>query len=272
MKNSRTILIIFSFLLLTLTSGLFFYKNLFFLDSPKYQGQLDLDEMTLLDQKLVHFMTFSKKNINPDFSLVENDKQRLKDLINLLSDFEKDYPNLHQSIIAIADYHNSRLRDFNQYQDSIIQLKQALNSLNSYFLDLQKNKITYLVDKQDVYKESFRDVLLFITYGEVYESKVREDLKILSQILVFSKKPNKTAEKFLKSIESTLNKSQLLDQIIKNNSKPSVISDNITKINAYIANSRAESSKNSENFLNAIFSAIIFYLVVIIFYLFKRQS
>ena len=94
MKGSRLIILILSILLLTISSGLLFYKNLFLLESVSSGGKVDFEELRYTDLQINATAAMLRLNLNADSTPLEAEVVRLKELMNIVTDVNKSTPEL----------------------------------------------------------------------------------------------------------------------------------------------------------------------------------
>jgi hypothetical protein len=163
MKGTRLIVLILSILLLTISSGLLFYKNLFLLESPISGGKVDFEELRYTDLQINATAAMLRKNLSADSTLLESEITRIKELMNIVTDVNKSTPELSNSITKIRLYFDKKVLDLDNFQTGLIELKKAVDSLNPAYNELSRNKIKFSVDNKDFYRECVVDALFYVS-------------------------------------------------------------------------------------------------------------
>ncbi len=273
MKGNQFIIIIFSLLLLTLSSGLLFYKNLFAIETNQRTGRMDIDELHSIDLKINSTISMLRKNLNADSSILEDQIARVKELLNILGDLNKSNEDLNKAIINIKTYFDKKMGQISIFNHALQELKVSTQALNPTYFELEKNKVKFSLDKRDFYRECVVDALMYLSFSSnFYENKLVEDRKILGQILNYSSKPNPIILKFANHIDVILKRTKEIDSISDTFNKDNSISEDINLINRLYNESIDAKSQSGENFLIMVFSAIFIYLIAIFIVIFKKMT
>lgn len=270
MKGSKLIILISSILLLTISSGLLFYKNLFSIETLGVVGRADFEELLLTDLQINITTANLRRNFNDDQMILNAKKERIKELLDIVTDVKKSTSELSTSIKNIELYFNKKLSDIDLFQKSLKDYKMAIESLYPNYNELNKNNLKFVVDKKDFYKECIVDSLFYTTSPtKENESRLLEDKKILAQILNFSNTPNPIILKFSSNIDKTLNTSKQLDVILENFNKENTIKNELITVGKYYKEYQNTKAQDGEIFLTMVFGAIVLYLVCIVIILRK---
>jgi hypothetical protein len=272
MKGMRFIIFLLSILLLTISSGLLFYKNLFLLDSSNTSRKIDFEELHTIDQKINTSAAILRKNLASDVSLLNAEMTRLKELLAIITDLNISDPILNQSIQKIKSYFESKNNELIIFKTALVELTEAVRSLNADYNDLNKFNIKFTVDKKDFYRECIVDALYYLSLTtKENENRLLEDIKILGQILNYATTPNPQILKFSKHIEVIHQQTGLLDAQIERFNNESTIDDELIKVSKYYRKVHDEKLKEGEVTLQLLYGAIVLYLMAIIFVLRKRH-
>ena len=153
MKGIRLIILALSILLLTICSGLLYYKNLFQLESVNAGGKVNFEELRITDLQINATTTMMRLNLSTDTSQLESEVIQLKELVNIVSDVRKSTVELNKSFNKIKSYFDKKLLNINQFQMALSELKKALDAMNPTYNELVKNKIKFSVDNnRDFYR------------------------------------------------------------------------------------------------------------------------
>lgn len=265
MKGFRLTILVLSILLLTISSGLLFYKNLFFLDSSDPGGKVDFEELRRTDLKVNATATMMRLNLSSDSTLLENQITRLKELLNILTDINKNTAELSSSITKIRSYFEKKIVDLNQFQTGIKELKIAINALNPSYNELTKNKIKFSVDNRDFYRESIIDALFYVSQStKDNETRLTEDKKILGQVLNYANAPNPHIQKFSAYIDIVLKRTKEIDLLIDNINTDISINNELKTVSKFYKEAQDARAKDGEIFLTMIFVAIVIYLISVV--------
>lgn len=265
MKGPKLIILISSILLLTISSGLLFYKNLFSFDSKAPYGRVDFEELRYNDLQINATAAILRKNMEDDQSALMAQKTRIKELLDIVTDVNKSTEELSSSIKKIEFYFNKKLNDIDHFQKSLKELKTAIDSLTPTYNELNKNNIKFIVEKKDFYKESIIDSLFYTTSSNRdNELRLLEDKKILSQVLNFANTPNPIILKFNNHIDTILKKTKEIDLILDSFNKENTINNELAIVGKYYKETQNSKAQDGEIFLTMVFGAIVLYLICIV--------
>ena len=265
MKGTRLIVLILSILLLTISSGLLFYKNLFLLDSPFPGGKVDFEELRYTDLQINSAVALARLNLNADSTQLEIEVTRLKELLNIVTDVNKSTPDLRGSIKRIKTFFDLKILDLNKFQTGIKELKLAVDNLNPTYNELVTNKIKFSLDNKDFFREAFIDALSYVLFtNKDKEVRLSDDKKILSQILNYAKSPNPSVQKFSTYIDIILKRSKEIESLTGSFYKDNSINNDLTIVGKYYRESENSKTQDGEIFLTMVFGAIVLYLIAVV--------
>lgn len=266
MKGTRLIILVSSILLLTISSGLLFYKNLFLMEGPGLIGKVDFEELRLTDLQINATAAMMRRNLINDSQTLDAEVNRVKELLNIITDVNRSTEELVSSIKKIQSYFNRKLADTEKFQTALKDLKRAADDLNPNYNELVRNKITFTVDKRDFYRECVVDALFYISAPHKdNEARLAEDRKILSQILSFAKTPNPMVQKYSDNIEVIAKRTKEIERILENFNHDNSVTNEMATVGKYFKEAQAERARDGEIFLSMVFGAIVLYLICIIF-------
>lgn len=266
MKGTRLIIFVSSILLLTISSGLLFYKNLFLMESPGLTGKVDFEELRVTDLQINATASMMRRNLSNDSQSLDAEIDRIKELLNIVTDVNKSTEELANSVKKIQSYFNHKVADAEKFQVALKDLKIAVDGLNPEYNELIKNKISFTVDKRDFYRECVVDALFYVSNPHRdNEARLIDDRKILGQILSFAKAPNPLVQKFTNNIDVIAKRTKEIERILDSFNKDSSISNEMAVVGKYFKESQDARSKDGEIFLSMVFGAIVLYLICIIF-------
>ena len=139
MKGNKLILLISSILLLTISSGLLFYKNIFLLESPGAGGKVDFEELRYADLQVNSTVLMMRKSLSSDQSALETEINRIKELLNIVTDVNKTTSELGNSLNKLHAYFDKKMSELTVFQKDLKELKTAVDSLNPGYNELNKN-------------------------------------------------------------------------------------------------------------------------------------
>jgi len=271
MKSNKTILIIFSILLLTLSSGLLFYKNIFDINPKSPLESIDFDECKTIELKINLSALVLRKNLSTEWKNLDIELQKLKELVNLMTDVNQDEVELTKSIKAIRNDFDKKARLINNFKIDLVELKNSAESLPPLYNELQKKNIKFNLDKRDFYKDIIFDSLLYLNFtNTLNESKLLEDKKILSQIISYASSPNPHLVQLSKHVDAIIKLNKKIDTTFEELMSDNVISKEISIVSKYNSDTKESNSKNGELFLTILFGAIFIYLTAVITVLLKK--
>ena len=209
-----------------------------------------------------------RKNLSSDLAPLDEESNRIKELMNIITDVNKNTSELNNSIIKIQNYFDHKNRDINTFKTSLKELRSAVNSLNPYYNDLIKNNIKFSPDKnekKDFYRECVVDALLFVsTADKESEARLNEDKKILGQILSFANAPNPLIQKFSNNIDAIIRHSKQVDTLIDSMTNNQSIGSEMAVVGKYYRESQDSKAHDGEIFLMMVFGAIVLYLISVV--------
>jgi chromosome segregation ATPase len=265
MKGTRLIILVLSILLLTISSGLLFYKNLFQVGSLGHSGKVNFEELRYTEMQINATAAMLRFNLSADSAQLESEVTRIRELINIVTDVNNSTSELSQSVTKIRAYFDHKIADLNNFQTALKELKTALNSLNPAYNELNKNKIKFTVDNRDFYRECVIDALLYVTYSDKdHESRLSEDKKILSQIISFASAPNPTIQKFSAYIDIILKRTREIDRLTESFNTVSSINNELSIVGKYYKEAEEARTHDGEIFLSMVFGAILLYLISVV--------
>ena len=262
--------IILSVILLTISSGLLFYRQLF-LDEIKSESvsKTDLEELRYLDQQINISMYEMRMNLNISSDEILKTKNRITDLLNIILDIRKNNNELRKSLSEVKGYFEEKDKSIDNFLIAIREIQANLKSLNPTYIELQKANIKFTLDGKDFYRECISDTLLYLVNpAKEVEWKFNEDIKILTQILGFSKVPNPIVDKYYKTMENVRKKSREIESILLQ-AKEKNISSQMTVVMRFDNDVKDTGHSRGQTFLYLVFSSIVLYVGIIIFVLFK---
>ena len=259
-------------MLLTFSSGLLFYKNLFIIESPRTGNKVDFEELRYTDIQINATITLLRKNLSADLTSLDVETDRLKELLNIVSDVNKTTPELTKSMVKIQNYFDRKSKDVLLFKNSLKLLREAVSKLNPLYYELNKNNIKFSVDKKDFYRECVVDALFFVTMSDkLSENQLEEDKKILSQILGFAKSPIPLIQKFNNNIETITKETKQIDQLIDHLTTDQSINAELNLVGKFYKESLESKTRDGDIFLSIIFIAIVLYLLSLVIILRKMN-
>ncbi len=265
MRAYRNIILISSVLLLTFSSGLLFYKNLFSFESPKVSSDIDFEDIRFIDLQVNATSVYLRNNLSNNPLQINAEINRIRELQNIASDINKESSELSQSFKRINNYFNLKIKNLEAFQASLKLLKDSLDKLIPSYNELSKNNIKFSVDKKDFYQETLIHTLFYSTNpSKENEERVQEDKKILSQIINFSSKPNPLIINFSRNIETIHIKTKNINLLIENFNNDNSIKNDLSIIGKYYRNQKDARAHDGEIFLTIVFCSLVFYLMCVV--------
>lgn len=256
-------------MLLTLISGILFYKNLTAIGPTRSVLKVDFDEMRTLDLQVYSTSQYLRKNLGADVSEIKDQKNRIAELLDILNDVNKNTPELKSSIEKIKIHFKKKLKGMDAFEVALLDLRSNVNQLMPSYYEMEKKKIQFVLDKRDFYRECLLDSYMFISFShKENENRILEDLKILGQIISYSSEPNKDVQKYFDHISTIHKRVKEMDSIMKNFREDSIASEMKIIAKYYQENMETQNEQN-ENLLTFMFAAIGIYLLFMIIILRK---
>lgn len=261
---------ILSALLLTLSSGLLFYRQLFIADTKSaFSTKSDLEELRYLDMQINLAMNELRVNLNSKPEELILLKTRINELMLMISDIKKDNVEFKNSYMVIKSYFKAKEIKIDQFIQDYKNLQSSLLTLKSSYNELYKNNIKFNLDGKDFYQECINDTLLYLLIpNKDSEWRYNEDVKIITQIQGMSKSPSPLVDSFYKKLENIRKVSKEMEDIIKSN-KDKAIDTQITIVLRYDKEYKEYGQSKGETFLILIFLAIAIYVFSLV-YVFRK--
>jgi uncharacterized protein YoxC len=265
MKGTRLILLILSILLLTISSGLLFYKNLFLLESPSSGGKVDFEELRYTDLQINATTAMLRKNLSADLTVLDGEIVRIKELMNIVTDVNKNTIELADSIKKIQAYFDHKIKGLNDFKVALAELKTSVSAINQSYNELNKQNIKFTVDKKDFYRECVVDALYYVTVtNKDNETRLFEDQKILGQILSFATAPNPHIQKFSRHVETIHRRTNEIENLTDSFNNENSIRKEMTIVGQYYREAQNSRARDGEVFLTMVFGAIVLYLISVV--------
>lgn len=261
----RLKIFILSTMLITLISGVLFYKSLTQISMGKNSLRLDLDELKTINYQLNNTAFYLRKNLNSDLSELQDERNRVNELMNLVNDIPKNTPELKTSVEKIRAHFKKKSEQLTKFDLAIRDLRSSVNSLIPTYNELEKNNIKFVLDKRDFYRECILDAYMFLSFSfKENELRISEDQKILGQIISYAQAPNPELQKFAKHMEIIHLKVKEID-IYLSELKEDAIRKDVALIAQFYEDSVRDQNAQNENLLTFMFAAIGIYLAFVIF-------
>ena len=265
----RIKIIILSTVLITLISGVLYYKNLTQFSVGEITSKLNIDELRTIDLQIASTAFYLRQNLNSDFSDLQTKKLKINELQKLLNTINKTSPELLPSVTKIRAHLENKLKVINDFELSIVRLKESVNALLPLYTEMEKKNIKFILEKRDFYRECLLHIYMFISFpNKDSEIRILEDQKILGQILNFSTSPSPEIQKFSTHIQVIQNN---IKEINSNLTmlKEDTIENEVKIIEKYYQSNSQEQVLQNENLLNFMIAAVALYLIFMILLLRK---
>ncbi len=256
-------------MLITLISGVLFYKNLTQIEPGKNVLRFDFDELRSIDSQVANTAFYLRKNLTADSSELSDEITRINELLGLINDINRSTPELTDSVKKIRAHFEVRLKQLKSFEKARADLSVNASALLPAYNELEKKNVKYTLDKRDFYRECILDAYMFIASShKENEMRMLEDQKILGQIISFANTTNEDLVKFQKHLDTIHNRVKEIDVILKG-LKEVTISPEMKIIAKYYQESVQAQNEQTENILKFTIAAIGIYLLFMIFILRK---
>ncbi|MBY0415151.1 MAG: hypothetical protein K2Q18_13350, partial [Bdellovibrionales bacterium] len=247
-----------------------FYKNLTQISVGKNSIKLDLDELRTINLQMNNTAFYIRKNINSDLNELQVERSRVKELTELVSDINKNTPELKASVDKIRSHFEKKRAMSEKFEAAIKDLRSSVNSLIPTYNELDKKNIKFVLDKKDFYRECILDSYMFISFSHKdNEMRLAEDQKILSQIINYAQEPSPELQKFAKHLDVIHVKVKEIDYYM-NDLKEDAIAPEVKVIARFYQDSIQEQNEQNENLFTFMLAAIGIYLAFVIYILRKN--
>lgn len=265
MKGKRFKLFILSVLLITICSGVLFYKNLYTLEPPRSALKVDFDELRTIDLQVNSTIFYLRQNLSADLSELNNEVSRINELIDILRDINRSSPELKTSVEKIDLYFREKQKKINTYLKALQELRDNVDAIGPAYGSLVKHNIKFVVDKRDFYRECMMDIYQYLAIpNRDNELRLLEDQKIISQVVNFSSSPNQNILRFSNLLDRIHKNVKTIDEI-QNDFREESINPEMITVSKYYQESVEIRNRQNENFLKIIFVAIALYLAAMVF-------
>ncbi len=265
----RLKIFILSTMLITLISGVLFYKNLTQIATGRNVLRFDFDELRSIDHQVSNTAFYLRKNLNADLAELKDEEIRIKELLELISDINKNTPELKSSVEKIRTHFEKRQKQLAAFQVAENELRKAVYSLMPAYNELEKKNIKYVLDKRDFYRECILDAYMYISFShKENEMRLLEDQKILGQLINYAVEPSPELQLFSDHLSTIHKRVKELDLILRD-LKDENIAPEMKVIAKYYQESLEAQNEQNENLLTFIIAAIGIYLLFMIFILRK---
>jgi chromosome segregation ATPase len=269
-KKFKFKFLILSAFMLTLCSGLLFFRQLFLyeLDS-KTPSQSSIEDLRYIDAQLNQNMFELRSNLSLSTDELIQNQNRVKELLNVIIEIRKENTDLKDSFVKIKDHFEQKQTDIEKFLKNISKLQKEIKELNPLYNELQKNNIKFNLDGKDFYRECISDSLMYILNpSKDIEWKINEDSKILTQIIGFSKGPNPPVENYYAKVESIRKSVSEIDKILKRSKDKSII-DQMNIVAKFDIEQKVANQDKGQIFLFLVYASIFFYILGL-FYVFRK--
>lgn len=261
-------------MLITLISGVLFYKNLSQLSPNQSIEKLDFDELRSINHEISKEALSLRKNFYKNTDELKAVLKKTNEFMIILSNIDKNTPVLLESLDKLELHFKKRITQLEQFEKSVVLLNDSVNKLLTSVTAIEKKKIKYILDKndkKDFYRESLLDAYLYLSVStRENEMRLSEDIKILNQILSFSNVPLTEVKVFTDNLEILSTQVKFLETIL-NDFKEDSISEEMRVIARYYDESLRAQNQQNENLLTFVFAALGIYVLFLIFILRKRS-
>lgn len=260
----RLKIFILSTMLITLISGVLFYKNLTQIATGRNVLRFDFDELRSIDYQVSNTAFYLRKNLNSDLAELKEEESRIKELMELINDINKNTPELKTSVEKIKKHLEKRSKQLALFQLAENELRKAVNSLMPAYNELEKKNIKYVLDKRDFYRECILDAYMYISFShKENEMRLLEDQKILGQIISYAVEPSPELQQFSDHLNTIHKRVKELDFILKDLKEESIEAE-MKIIAKYYQESQEAQNEQNENLLTFILAAIGIYLLFMV--------
>jgi hypothetical protein len=273
MKGIRLKIMLLTALMLMICCGLMFYRSLFSLDVPKTVQQLDFDELRSLDLQINASAFYLRKNINSDANELAELTLRINELLAIINDMNNISPEMSLSVNKVKTYFKTKQDKLERFQKTLKELRTNINLALPRYNELAKSNVKFSLDKndkRDFFKECLLDVYMYMAFShKENETRVQEDLKILSQVVNYVDSPNPLLVNYYNALDSIHKSVRVADQLIIDFKKVGIGEEMSVISKSYMEESMSR-ERNNETFLKLIFASFVFYLLAMVVILRKN--
>ncbi len=255
---------------MTLICGVFYYKNLSQISVVNNKASLAIDELRIINQQVASTAFYLRQNFNSDLTDWNSKKVKIAELQKLMTTISKTSPGLNVPVTKIRSHFEVKLKIINDFELSLIELRESVNDLLPTYTELDKKNIKFILEKRDFYRECLLDVYMYISFPHKdNELRILEDQKVLGQILNFATTPSAEIQKLSNHIQVILKRSKDINSYLTIFKEDS-IQNEIKAIDRYYQNTIEEKVQQNENLLTFMMAALGVYLIFMILLLLKK--
>jgi hypothetical protein len=266
MNKFRLKFFILSSVLITLSSGLLFYRELF-IDEIRIEkfSKNEIEEIRFLDQEINTAMIEMRSNFNISSDNILKNRVKITDLLSILLESKKSNSEIKTKLSEVKLYFQEKNKTIDNFLFALREIQADLKIIQATNNELQKNNIKFNLDGKDFYRECLTDTLFYlISPTKNAEWKYNENLKILNQIISFSKIPNPLIIKYENSINNIRKNSKIIDAQIEK-ARSSNITTQVNFVLNNQINSKMLGESRGQSFLILIFISVLIYIGTIYF-------
>ena len=257
-------------MLITLISGVLFYKSLTQINPNSNVLKVDFDELRSVDQDILNAALLLRLSFQNRQIELNDELNRTKEFMALVESINRASPELKDSVFKILNHFKERIERMYELTSAITDLKSNLQYLHPLSNEIEKKKIKYQLNKRDFYRECLIDAYMYVAHPhEDYENRLEEDVKILSQIVAFSSTPLNEVKNYLIKLEGVLQSTKKIELILNKLSDQSIETEMKVVAKHYAETLEIQNEQN-ENLLTFMFFAIGVYILFMIFILKKN--
>jgi hypothetical protein len=266
----RLKIFILTTMLITLISGVLFYKNLTQINPNSNVLKVDFDELRSIDQDILNASLQLRLNFQNRQIEMSNELNRTKEFMALVESINRVSPELKDSVFKILNHFKDRIDRMYELTSTLSDLKSNLQYLHPLSNEIEKKNIKYQLNKRDFYRECLIDAYMYVAHPHKdYENRLEEDVKILSQIVAISSAPMNEVKSYLSKLEGVLHNTKKADLILNKLSNNSIETE-MKIIAKHYAETLEIQNEQNENLLTFMFFAIGIYILFMIFILKKN--
>lgn len=271
MKGIRLSIFILSILLLSVSSCLLLYMNIFMLDTPESSGKIDFEELRTLDLKINNSAFMLRKNLSIDSGDLDAELRQLKELLYIMTDINKDNPVLNNSIKKLQAYFENKNNNLIKFKTAISDLKSSVNSLKSDYNQLNKNNIKFTLYKKDFFQECITDALFYLAISsKENEMKIFEDTNTLLKIINNRSTPSLVLQKFSNTIDMIYHGISDLNTMMDIFNNEIFLNEDLAIITQNYNNIKLSRARREEVIIELLYAAIICYFIALVVVLRER--
>ncbi len=242
------------------------------LDAPEISEKIDFEEFRTLDLKIKNSVLTLRKNLSVDSKDLDAQINQLKEMINIITDINKNNPELKKSISNINLYYKNKSDTLIKFKMTIADLYNSIQTLKLDYSQLHKSNKKIFLEKMESYNTYIIDALFFLSISnKENEIKLFEDINILGETIKGLPNPDIFLIDFNNHINNIYHRTSEINIILETFLADFSFNDDLQVIGQSYEKIRLTKERNEETIIKLLYTVIVCYLIILVIILRKRR-